>query len=87
MKNTFFIAIAMCGLLFFSCKENTENKEETQMEVNPATAFDHNVEQFGDIKVLRYQIPGWEKLTLKEQKLVYYLTQAGSNTGFCVILS
>lgn len=77
MKNTFFIAIAMCGLLFFSCKENKENKEEAQIEVNPAADFDHNVEQFGDIKVLRYQIPGWEKLTLKEQKLVYYLTQAG----------
>jgi len=29
------------------------------------------------IKVLRYQIPGWENLSLKEQKLVYYLTQAG----------
>jgi dipeptidyl-peptidase-3 len=35
------------------------------------------VEQFADLKVLRYQIPGWENLTLKEQKLVYYLTQAG----------
>lgn len=26
---------------------------------------------------MRYQITGWENLTLKEQKLVYYLTQAG----------
>ncbi|MDP2686566.1 MAG: dihydrofolate reductase [Aequorivita sp.] len=77
MKNTFFIAIAMCGLLFFSCKENKENKEVAQMEYTPASDFDYNVEQFGDIKVLRYQIPGWEKLTLKEQTLVYYLTQAG----------
>jgi dipeptidyl-peptidase-3 len=39
--------------------------------------FNYKVEQFADIKVLRYQIPGWENLTLKEQKLVYYLTQAG----------
>ncbi len=77
MKNTFFIAMAMCGLLFFSCKENKENKEVAQTEVTPATDFDYNVEQFGDVKVLRYQIPGWEKLTLKEQTLVYYLTQAG----------
>ncbi|HBC03758.1 MAG TPA: dihydrofolate reductase, partial [Aequorivita sp.] len=42
-----------------------------------STEFDYNVESFGDVKVLRYQIPGWDKLTLKEQKLVYYLTQAG----------
>ncbi len=77
MKNTFFIAIALCGLLFFSCKENKENKEVAQVETMQSTDFDYNVEQFGDIKVLRYQIPGWEKLSLKEQKLVYYLTQAG----------
>ncbi len=77
MKNTFFIAMALCGLLFFSCKENKENKDGAQVETAQSTDFDYNVEQFGDIKVLRYQIPGWEKLTLKEQKLVYYLTQAG----------
>ncbi|AFL79895.1 Peptidase family M49 [Aequorivita sublithincola DSM 14238] len=77
MKNTFFIAMAMCGLLFFSCKENKEDKDVAQVETLQSTEFDYNVEQFSDIKVLRYQIPGWEKLTLKEQKLVYYLTQAG----------
>jgi dipeptidyl-peptidase-3 len=39
--------------------------------------FDYVAEQFADIKVLRYQIPGWEKLSLREKQLVYYLTQAG----------
>lgn len=61
----------------FSCKENKEDKDVAQVETLQSTEFDYNVEQFSDIKVLRYQIPGWEKLTLKEQKLVYYLTQAG----------
>lgn len=41
--------------------------------------FEYVVDQFADIKVLRYQIPGWKNLTLKEQKLVYYLTQAGTS--------
>src|SRR5690606_1058395 len=77
MKNTFFIAMAMGGLLFFSCKENKEEKDTAPVETEVSADFDYNVEQFGDVKVLRYQIPGWEKLTLKEQKLVYYLTQAG----------
>ena len=77
MRNTFFIAIAICGLLFFSCKENKDEKPVAQVETLETTDFDYNVESFGDVKVLRYQIPGWEKLTLKEQKLVYYLTQAG----------
>lgn len=40
-------------------------------------AFSYLVEQFADINVLRYQIGGWDKLTLKEKELVYYLTEAG----------
>ncbi len=77
MKNSFLIAMAMSGLLFFSCKENKEEKTAAQVETVETTDFDYNVEQFSDVKILRYQIPGWEQLTLKEQKLVYYLTQAG----------
>ncbi len=69
--------MALSGLLFFSCKDNTDGKETAKVETVQTTDFDYVVEQFDDIKVLRYQIPGWEKLTLKEQKLVYYLTQAG----------
>ena len=48
-----------------------------KVETTKKAPFEYVVEQFADIKVLRYQIPGWENLTLKEQKLVYYLTQAG----------
>ena len=43
--------------------------------------FEFNNKSFAiwelDLKILRYQIPGWNDLSLKEQKLVYYLTQAG----------
>ncbi|MDN3724645.1 dihydrofolate reductase [Aequorivita sp. SDUM287046] len=77
MKNTFFIAMATCGILLFSCKEKEKPNNLAKVETETSTDFDYNVESFGDVKVLRYQIPGWEKLTLKEQKLAYYLTQAG----------
>lgn len=77
MKNTFFIAMALSGLLFFSCKENKEEQPVAQVEKAEDGHFDYNVEQFADVRILRYQVPGWEKLSLKEQKLVYYLTQAG----------
>lgn len=77
MKNIFLIALMAGGLLFFSCNDKKEEKVESQVETVEPTAFDYTVEQFGDVRVLRYQIPGWEKLTLKEQKLVYYLVQAG----------
>jgi dipeptidyl-peptidase-3 len=56
---------------------NAQDKMPKEKKQN-ADTFNYVVEQFADIKVLRYQIPGWENLTLKEQKLVYYLTQAGT---------
>ncbi|MEH6536381.1 MAG: dihydrofolate reductase [Psychroserpens sp.] len=73
MKLKFILVLSIMAGLMFSCGESAENT--TNVEVKKE--FDYNVEQFADIKVLRYQIPGWENLTLKEQKLVYYLTQAG----------
>src|SRR5210317_515964 len=77
MKNMFFIAVAMSGMLFFSCVDDKTNKEPQEISAVEADTFNYNVDQFADVKILRYQIPGWEELTLKEQKLVYYLTQAG----------
>jgi dipeptidyl-peptidase-3 len=77
MKNTFFIAMALSGLLFVSCADDKNKKEPQEVAKVETNDFDYNVEQFADVKILRYQVPGWEQLTLKEQKLVYYLTQAG----------
>lgn len=34
------------------------------------------MEQFADLQILRYQVPGFEDLSLKQKELVYYLTQA-----------
>jgi dipeptidyl-peptidase-3 len=39
--------------------------------------FVWQTESFADKKIIRYQIPGFDKLTLQQKKLVYYLTQAG----------
>ena len=33
-------------------------------------------EQFDDIRILRYQVPAFEGLTLKEKLFIYYLSQA-----------
>lgn len=58
---------------------NAQNEKAATAKSTQNAPFDYTVEQFSDIKVLRYQISGWENLTLKEQKLVYYLTQAGTS--------
>lgn len=38
--------------------------------------FKYNDERFADIQMLRYRLNGFEQLTLKRKKLVYYLSQA-----------
>lgn len=72
MKIKQLIYVFLIAILLTSCE--TEDNKDT---VKEASEFNHFVEQFADIKVLRYTIPGFEELSLKEKKLVYYLTQAG----------
>lgn len=62
------VSITIC-FSFIGNAQQKNSKEDT---------FDYVVEQFADIRVLRYQITGWDNLTLKEKELVYYLTQAGN---------
>lgn len=38
--------------------------------------FQYQTEQFADIKILRYQVPGFEELTLRQKELIYYLAEA-----------
>ena len=63
-------------LLFFifsllSCTNLSENENENENK------FSYFSEQFADLKILRYQIPGFDELSLDQKKLVYYLSQAG----------
>ncbi|MCT4615258.1 MAG: dipeptidyl peptidase 3 [Marinifilaceae bacterium] len=39
--------------------------------------FEFQTEQFVDIKILRYQVPGFENLSLSQKLLIYYLSEAG----------
>ena len=38
--------------------------------------FNYFVDQFDDIRVLRFRLPGFEALSLKQKKLIYLLSQA-----------
>lgn len=76
MKIKFYGLLLMASLTLFSCAEGVVDNP-TEGAVAKTDTFDYQVDEFADVKVLRYQIPGWEDLSLKEQKLVYYLTQAG----------
>lgn len=58
-------------VLFTACgKKGLNNVEEK---------FDYNVERFADLQILRYQVPGFDGLTLDQKKLVYYLSEAAQS--------
>ena len=54
----------------------------TMMTLAVATAlaqnddFPYNDERFADLQMLRYQVHGFDQLTLRQQKLVYFLSEA-----------
>lgn len=68
------MAIAVASLTACNKKDPMEN---SNVMIDSLQQVQFETEQFADIQVLKYDIPGWEKLTLKEKKLVYYLAQAG----------
>ena len=38
--------------------------------------FNYHVDRFADIEVLRYEVPEYDRLTLNQKKMLYYLSQA-----------
>lgn len=58
------ISLGACALLCASCQKN-QPKE-----------FNYNVDKFYDLEILRYQVPGFEELTLQQKTLAYYLSEA-----------
>ena len=37
------------------------------------------VDRFDDIKVIRYEVPGFDELPLREKELIYYLAEAAKS--------
>lgn len=61
----------LSALLIFGCAKKEEEKPVVSDE------FNFKSEQFADLKILRYRIPDFDKLSLNQKKLVYFLSQAG----------
>lgn len=74
MKFKVLFSCFLMGALIWSCNENSAEESAISADEN---SFDYVVEQFADIQILRYQIPGFNELSIEQKKLVYYLSQAG----------
>lgn len=72
MKHILILSAFMVSTLSFSCK----NSSQQQVTGEQPDTFKYFVEQFADLKILRYQVPGFDTLSLNQKKLIYYLSQA-----------
>ena len=60
----------MVPILFACDGKKAEN-------VTPSVeSFNYSVDKFADVQILRYRVPDFEKLTLKQKEMIYYLSQA-----------
>jgi dipeptidyl-peptidase-3 len=60
--------------LLASC--DTHTQENASHTASSPVDFEHKVERFGDLQILRYQVPGFDSLSLQQKKLAYYLYEA-----------
>ncbi|SVA76245.1 uncharacterized protein METZ01_LOCUS129099 [marine metagenome] len=67
MKSPIKQILLFVFIFFISCSSPIKEKSD----------FNFFSEQFADLKILRYQVPGFDELNLNQKKLVYYLSQAG----------
>ncbi|MEO0311659.1 MAG: hypothetical protein RIQ89_1316 [Bacteroidota bacterium] len=51
--------------------------QKQPIEISEKNNFNFIADRFADIQLLRYEVPGFENLPLKEKKLAYFLCQAG----------
>ena len=49
---------------------------DAPVQEKAAPQFRYTIDSFADLKVMRYQIPGWENLTLQQKEYAYYLAEA-----------
>ena len=61
------ITIAGIAAAFASCSsdEAAQNSE-----------FKYLIDEFADLKIMRYQVPGWDALSLQQKEYVYHLSEA-----------
>jgi len=71
IKTSFILVLAfLMVILVAGCKKAEEPAEATAQE------FQWQIDQFADLKILRYQVPGFDELPLDQKKLIYYLSEA-----------
>jgi dipeptidyl-peptidase-3 len=75
----------IASIIVSACLENADAQPALKAKATKTSAsgkpvrdkaFDVEAEAFADIQVLRYRVPGFDQLSLKEKQLAYYLSEA-----------
>lgn len=67
MRKIAFTLVTMVLIMMSACEK--KQMEETK-------EFKYEVDEFADLQILRYKVPGFEELSLQQKELVYYLSMA-----------
>lgn len=70
LKN--MLTIFGVAALLSACGQGGQKDERTAQKED----FHYLLDEFADLKVMRYQVPGWEDLTLRQKEYAYHLSEA-----------
>jgi dipeptidyl-peptidase-3 len=70
MKKITILFMAVLTMVSCTPSQNADKKESAQND------FNYIADQFADLQILRYQVPGFESLSLQQKQLLYHLSQA-----------
>lgn len=76
MKKWILPVMAMIGSQMMVTSCNNGDKGAGTKDSVTASEFKVEAEAFADRQLLRYEIPGWNELTVKQKELAYYLYEA-----------
>lgn len=76
---TLLVCASIISIVFSQCTEqkNKENQKENGSTKEVKKLNEWQVDRFADIQVLRYDIKDFDKLSIQQKKLVYFMSQAG----------
>lgn len=63
-------------LAFLSLQACTQKESDTKTSVAPPASDQVLLDTFADLQILRYELPGFEKLDLRQKTFIYYLSEA-----------
>lgn len=74
LKKTMMYGAIGAALTFTACSNDNKTAKSDATESN----FEVNCDEFADLQVLRFEIPGFAELTPKQKELAYYLYEAAN---------